>query len=122
MRPLDSSPDSWGAHKASIFPHAGPTLYTQLTSVSPPAEPTTGGDVVYATEAGMKLFDIVLGSLSDSGFFFVRSIPVSASDGPAGQAQPTYKLQWYVESTGAEVPTGFNLSNETVRLLAVGPK
>ncbi len=121
-RPLDSSPDSFGAHKYSCFPHTGPTVYVQLTSVSPPADATVGGDTVQAVEAGMKLFDIVLGSLSDSGFFFVRSIPVSKSDSLAGSQQPTDKLVWYLESSGAEVAAGFNLSNETVRLVAWGTK
>lgn len=122
MRPLDSSPDSWGAHKASVFPHPGPASYDQLDVTSPAALPASGGDVVQAVEAGMKYFDIVLGSFSDTGKYFVRSIPVAPSDATNGGQQTTYRLAWYVTATGAEAANAADLSDEVVRLLGIGPK
>lgn len=123
LRPLDSSPDSFGAHKASIFPHQGPAAYAQVVIDSPPdAVPASGGDVVQAVEAGLKLFDIVLGSLSDSGVYFVKSVPVSRSDYLNGAQLTTYRLQWFVTATGAEVAAEVDLSGECVRLFALGTK
>ncbi len=122
MRPLDGSPDSWGAHKASVFPHAGPASYDQLDVTSPAALPTAGGDLVEAVEAGMKLFDFVVGGMSDTGTYFVRTIPVQSSAAFNGASQSTYRLVWYVTATGAEVANAVDLSDEVVRLLGIGPK
>lgn len=126
MRPLDSSPDSFGSHKASIFPHAGPASYTQVTVGSPAGTlVTVGGDLVQAVEAGMKLFDFVTGSLTDDGLYEVKCIPTSIS-GNSGHLpavpKTNYRLQWFVVSTGAEVSGGTDLSASIVRLFAVGTK
>lgn len=123
MRPLPNSPDSFGAHRYSCFPHAGPAPYTQVVVESPPpAVPSSGGDLVQAVEAGLSLFDFVIGGMSDSGLYFVRAVPVSDSSQMPGSQQSTYRLVWYVASTGVEVPTGFTLSGEVVRLIAFGIK
>lgn len=121
---FDRSPDSWGSHRASVFAVTGPAPYTRITAASPVSVPSAGGQVIQAVQAGLSLFDIVYGSMSDSGLYFVRCVPVSASSGRAGVGgqQSTYRLVWYVASTNVEVPTGFTLSNEWVRLLAVGTK
>jgi hypothetical protein len=104
----------------SIFPHKGPDRYTPVTISSPLANPVAGGDLVYGSEAGMKLFDMVLGSLSDSGVYRVHSIPVSRSDNPQGSQQPTYRLQWCYADDGLEVVDGTYLGGECVRLIAFG--
>lgn len=122
MRPLDGYPTSWGSSRASVFPHAGPTLYQRVNLGSPSTVPVSDGDTVEAVEAGMKYFDIVLGSLTDSSLYEVQSIPVAQSDEMSGAQTTTYKLRWVVVATGAEVADGVDLSAEIVRLLAVGPK
>lgn len=126
MRPLDSSPDSFGAHKASIFPHAGPASYTQVTVGSPAGTVVTvGGDIVEAVEAGMKLFDFVVGGLTDDGLYEVKCIPLSVSgDSSNVPAIPktTYRLMWFVVSTGSEVAGAVDLSASIVRLSALGIK
>ena len=127
MRPLDSSPDAWGAHLGSVFPHAGPSSYTQITEGVAPAL-ATGGDTTQAIEAGLKFFDYVIGGLTDSGKYRVECIPtavsgVIGSNRPnAGQAKTTYRLRWVVVSTGSEAAGAVDLSAEIVRLLGVGPK
>lgn len=136
MRPMDCSPDAWGAHRASIFPHAGPTSYTQVTNGTAPAV-ATGGDTVQAVEAGMKLFDLVLGGICDSGDFRVDAMPVSVSGLVSGQVLPatpttTYKLKWtalrtatiggQAQTINTQAAASTNLSAEIVRLLGIGPK
>lgn len=132
MRPMDGSPDSWGATRAATFPHAGPTSYTQVTVGVPPAV-ATGGDTVQAVEAGMKLLDRVIAGVTDSGNYRVDAIPKSASGGTQ-PAQPTttFCLKWTALRTGSiggqsqvintEAITATNLSTEIVRLTGIGPK
>lgn len=122
LRPLDGYPTSHGSTRFAVFPHAGPALYAQVEIPSPPSVPVSGGDVVEAVECGLKLFDKVVGGLTDSGLYEVKGIPVSRSDFQNGAAQPTYILQWFVVSTGAEVGAETDLSDEIVRLHAYGPK
>lgn len=126
MRPMDGYPDSFGSHRASVFPHVGPSSYTQITEGVAPAL-ATGGDTVEAIEAGMKFFEYVSGGLTDSGKFRVECIPTTLSGVVASQAsipQPsrTYRLRWVVVATGAEVAGAVDLDAEIVRLFAVGPK
>lgn len=130
LRPFDGYPDSWGAQRASIFGHAGPASYVQITSV-PGTVPVTGGDTVQAVEAGMKFFDKVEGGQTDDGAFTVRAIPVTPSQ-LVGGPSTTYKLQWIANFSGAfggqmqvagtEVIAATNLSTILVRLTAIGPK
>lgn len=121
MRPLDGYPTSWGSTRASVAPIAGPTSYAPIVLDSPPGTPT-GGHVIEAVQFGLTLIDLAFGSLTDSAIYYVRTIPVSPSDTIRGSSQPTYRLVWYIEATGAEVATGTNLSTEIVRVLAIGPK
>ena len=122
MRPLDGYPQPEGYSKVSVFPHAGPTSYQQMQPGSPTAVPIDDSDQVEAVEAGLKLFDFVVGGITDDGLFEVVCVPLSASDGPAGQATTRYGLVWYTVSTRTQVVQGTDLSGSTVRLLAYGPK
>ena len=123
MRPLDMYPDNFGAHKGSVFPHAGPASYTAVVEVSPADFPVTGGDIVEAVEAGLKLFDwIASGSLTDDGAYRVEVIPLTLSDDQVGAPSRTMVLRWVVVATGAEVAGGVDLSDRVVRLFALGPK
>lgn len=136
MRPLADYPSAWGAQRASVFPHAGPASYTQITPGTPPA-PATGGDSVLPVEAGMKFFDQVQGNVTDSGNFSVLAIPTqpssTSSTGPlSGQQCTAYTLLWIALVTGViggqaqvagtEAAATTDLSDEVVRLTAIGPK
>ena len=118
MPPLSEFPDPFGAHQGSVFRHAGPASYTQMTT-----GPLAGGDTVDAGEAGLQFFDAVIAvGLSDSGVYRVEGVaPVGnpSTNNRAAHA-PTWRLRWVVVSTGAEVAAAFNLSAQTVRLFAIG--
>lgn len=117
MPPLADFPDSFGAHKGSVFYHQGPSSYTQMTT-----GPLAGGDPVTPVEAGVKYFDIVLsGGLSDSGVYRVEG--VASVEHPSNNKQAahatTWRLRWIVVATGNQVAAREDLSAEVVRLLAV---
>ena len=120
MPPLADYPDSFGAHKFATFSHTGPLSYTQFTDT-----PVAGGDTVQALpEAGMSFFDAVWAAtgLSDSGTYRVEGCAPAANPSTNKQAAHarTWVLRWIVVATGAEVAALFDLSGETVRLVAVG--
>lgn len=126
MRLMDGYPDAWGAHRASVVPHAGPASYTQITEGVAPAL-ATGGDTISAIEAGQKFIDWVGGQLTDSAKYRVEPIPTTVSGvvaSPQIQGVPatTYRLRWVVVATGAEVAAEVDLSTEIVRLLVIGHK
>lgn len=132
-RPYDSYPDSWGAQRASVIPHAGPSSYTQV-SVGTPPTPATGGDATLtAVEAGLKYIDYAVAGITDSGNYRVDVIPTVASGtGPNGAAQTTVRLKWTALRTASiggqsqtintEAASATDLSAEVVRVLVIGPK
>jgi hypothetical protein len=93
--------------------------------------PVVGGDTVQAVQAGMKYFDKVEGGQTDDGAFTVQAVPVSVSAIIGGPSK-TYRLRWISNVTalvggqnqtaGQEAVAATNLSAETVRLMAIGPK
>lgn len=121
-RPLDMYPDSFGAHRGSVFPHAGPTSYQQMQPGSPVSIPIDDGDRVYATEAGLKYFDYVVGGLTDDGLYEVVAVPLSNSLYQPGAPTTAYGLVWYTVNTRTQVSYNTDLSGSTVRLFALGPK
>ena len=131
LRPLDSYPDSWGAQRASIVPHAGPAIYVQVVVGTPPAV-ATGGDTLQAVSAGLKYIDIVLLGVTDSGNYRVEGIPKARSGFATGQQTTSYTLRWIACRTasiggqsqvvGTEAIAATDLSAEIVRLLVIGPK
>lgn len=126
-RPISGFPDAWGASRASVFPHTGPASYAQITY-----GPAAAGNIVDVTETGMGAFSWLSNGVTDSGNFAVIAIPTSSSVGPVGTQTTTYRLRWnalrtatiggQAQTAGAEAVATTNLSGETVRLLAVGPK
>jgi len=125
MRTMNGYPDSFGAKRASVFPHRGPTTYVVIDENVAPIL-AGGGDLVYANEAGMKYFDHVMGGSSDSGTYFVQVIPTTvsgivATPGAIPQPGTSARLKWLVAATGAEA-AAVDLSAEIVRLFAVGPQ
>lgn len=129
-RPLDGYPDSFGSHRASVFPHAGPASYTQITATAGTV-PATGGDTVQSIEAGLKYFDYLAAGITDDGAFLVVALPVTITN-IVGGPSTTYKLWWIsrvsalvggqMQTAGAEAVAATNLSAEIVRLFALGPK
>lgn len=133
IRPLDGYPDSWGSHRVSVFPHVGPLSYVQVVAVAGTV-PVTGGDTIQALEAGMKFIETIQDGFTDDGCFCVEPIPVvgSGTTTQMGQSPKTFIARWFSRVTAAiggqnqvagnEVVAGTNLSAETVRLTAFGPK
>lgn len=125
-RPLDGYPQPFGYSKGSVFPHNGPSSYIPMQPGSPTAVPIDDGDRVQAVEAGLKLFDFVVGGLTDDGLYEVVAVPLNQSDN-GGAATPasgttSYGLVWYVVNTRTQVTEGTDLSAKVVRLFAMGPK
>jgi hypothetical protein len=115
-RPLHGYPQAIGASMLSILPHTGPASYVQIVHA------TGVGDSVSGPEAGLKYFDWVSGGLTDSGTYRIEAAPKTVSTSPQGAAATTYLLKWVVVATGAEVAAAVDLSAQTVRLMAIGPK
>ena len=122
IRPLDGYPDSFGSHRASVFPHKGPTSYQQMQPGSPVAIPVDDGDTVEAVSAGLKYFEYVSAGLTDDGLYEVVAVPLSNSLYNPGAPQTTYGLVWYTVNTRTQVAYNVDLSGSTVRLFALGPK
>jgi hypothetical protein len=105
-------PQSVGSRVYSVIDHVGPASYTQITPGSPP----TGGDVVKASEFGLRFISAVYAGLSDDGTYNVE-----ASMGIAGGQEVTQAtLIWIVAHTGAEAAGAANLSARSIRLFAIG--
>ena len=118
MPPLADYPDSFGAHRACVFSHAGPASYTQMTT-----GPLAGGNTVQAVEAGIKYFDAVIPvGLSDSGVYRVEAVAPVGNPSTNKQAAhaTSWRLRWVVVATGAEAAALLDLSAQTVRLFALG--
>lgn len=137
MRPLPGYPTSIGNRRFTVFPHKGPSSYTQI-SITGGTVPITGGDTVQVQpEGGIKFADWFGGTAqSDDGFWTVKTFPVTPSNAPTGVAasgapQQTFKLQWIANKTaafggqnqtaGTEAVATTDLSTAVVRLAAAGP-
>lgn len=136
-RPLGGYQCAIGSKALSVFPHIGPTSYTQVTATAGTV-PATGGDTVQAgPEAGVKAFDTVFGGVTDDGAFYVEAIPITVSNPNAvnssalsGIPSTTFLLRWMARVTasvggqnqvaGTEAIAASNLSGECVRLTAIG--
>jgi hypothetical protein len=112
-------PQPFGAKKASVFYHAGPASYTQMT-----AGPVAGGDTCTPEEAGLNRFECVVPvGLSDSGTYRVEGVAPAANPSNnrvAAGTCATWVLRWVVVATGAQAAGALDLSAERVRLFALG--
>lgn len=124
-------PTTFGDKRVALWNHSGPASYTQVVNGSP----ATGGDTITQAELqsqGLKAADLITALLtSDDGQFEVACIPVAgnSSSGPgvtpsfgANGSVIIFRLRWLVSATGAEVAALTNLSQRTIKLLAIGPK
>lgn len=101
-----------GDRLMSIVDHKGPASYASVVTGSPP----TGGDVLTATECGLKYITAISGQISDDGQYSVEATP-----GQAGGGEGTSSvLFWATANTGAQVSAATNLSARTVRLIVYG--
>jgi hypothetical protein len=117
-RPKEGYPTPIGSVLLSVFPVTGPASYSQYTA------PSTGGqDVQLLPNAGIKTGDVVLGGISTDGVHRAEVVQLEAST-VNGQtlANSRIVVKWYVVATGSEVAGGFDLSDTTVYLTAIGPK
>lgn len=134
MRPFDGYPTSWGNTRVSLFPHAGPASYTQVTFNAAGAV-ITPGDTVQAVEAGLKYFDKVDGAITDDGHFQLqvyRSSLLSQSNASLGPPMTFMYVRWIAlvtatyagqaQTAGTEAVAGSNLSTFVAALEAIGPK
>lgn len=113
---LSGYPQPIGQKYQTVCVHTGPASYTQVTPGAAPA----GGDTFYASEAGLKRVDSLVGSISDNGQYLVVPIFTDNVPSPGTGAQAQVKLMWIVAATGAEVAGGVGLSGRTVRMVAQG--
>jgi len=74
-----------------------------------PASYVTGGDPV-TLQNNRRYIDVLFSALTVSGTYLVRGIPAAAGE------RQTWKVKWFVVSTGAEVGAAVNLSAETVQM------
>ncbi len=121
---LADYPTSWGSSRVSIFVHHGPAAYAPITGNGVPGN----GDVVMAAEAGLKAFDAVIPlgvSYNPGGSAHTVRVayPNGNTPGPGTAAVParTVLLRW-MTALEAEVAENTDLSTQSVRLLAIGPK
>lgn len=99
---LKGYPDLIGKRFAWVGYGSGPASYSQTTA-DPLALPQ------YQT-----YIDSCFEGTSISGTYIVRAIPSALG------ARATWKLRWYVVSTGAEVGNGVSLAAESVQLSGFG--
>jgi hypothetical protein len=118
--PCSSYPMPVGKKLENIFDHTGPASYTQFST------PTTGGDVLNASDIGVGGFDRVEGSWDTTGQFSCVAINQA---GGYGNALPKVILYYtalvtatvggQAQTAGTQVASATNLSTFSFRLRAV---
>jgi hypothetical protein len=101
-----------GDRYMSVVDHKGPASYATVVTGTPP----TGGDVLQASECGLKYITAVSGQISDDGQFSVEATPTVGGGGEA----TSVILLWVTVNTGAQVGNATNLSARTIRLIVFG--
>jgi hypothetical protein len=84
------------------------------TDIPGPASYTTGGFTVLASSLGIGGIDWIGAGGAISGNYFAVGTPIGAG------TQPSYNVQVFVSSTGAEAGAETELDGETFRLIIVG--
>jgi hypothetical protein len=78
-----------------------------------PASYATGGDPIALPGFGQYI-DAISAGVSVSGTYFVMGVP------SVGGPRPTWRLMWFLTSTGAQVTSTTDLSGETVQFGGLG--
>jgi len=91
--------------------------FVAARGITGPASYTTGGVLISATRFGLltKLALVIPETLSASGTYFVKILRTGT-----GTNVNTVLVQWFVQSTGAQVANGTSLSAESVRIMVIG--
>lgn len=102
ITPYHGYPDRIGKRFAFAGSGIGPASYSQTT-----LDPVT-------LSGFQTQIDVLHRARTVSGLYDVVPIP------SVGALRATWKLRWYVVSTGAEVANAVNLSGETVVMAGLG--
>lgn len=110
---LDGYPQGFaGDRYGSCIDHIGPASYAVVVVGTPP----TGGDLLLASEFGLKIITMAWGSVSDNGQFRADLTPTVGAKG-----EPTsWIIRYVVDATGVEVTAATNLSARSFRIFAIG--
>lgn len=112
-RNLDGYPTYVGGKLETIVDLDGPASYNNTGVFA------TSGQVINASDFGWGGFEIVdAQSLSSDGLNWVQiQLPGQSQTGEAkGNAVPTARIHWLVQTTNAEVANAVNLSAKSIRL------
>jgi hypothetical protein len=102
-----------------VQPQSIGEVYVAGRDIAGPASYTGGagnGQVISASMFGLLFVRLVTSApdIDSSETYFVRVVPAGKG------AQSTFRVRWYVLSSGAEVTNATNLSASKVRYLVVG--
>jgi hypothetical protein len=89
--------------------HLGPASYTAVTTGAAP----TGGDVLTATECGLKFIQQVFASGDNTGVYEIVPLGVVGD-------QTSMILRWFTAAGMTEVAGATDLSAKRVQLLVIG--
>jgi hypothetical protein len=106
-----------GDRMMSIVDVTGPTSYTQITPGVPPAGPT-GGQVLSAQNVGLKVIELVICGLDNSGTYTVDGARLPVAQG--AEFPNSIALIWVTAASGAQVAGATNLSTFTTRMAFIG--
>ena len=99
----------------TVWDHAGPSSYTQVTPGSPP----TGGQVISCAKMGLPTNVVWAQSMgSDDGQYDI--VCMLSPFNPGMPSATGLILKWVNAATGAEVAGATDLSGRTVRLMGIG--
>jgi len=91
--------------------HAGPTSYAVVVVGT---NPVTAGDVLQASEFGLRWIEHVFGGVTSDGLYEVRA--ANPTSGPV----TSLSLQWIDLTSGLEVAALTDLSGSVVNLWVIG--
>jgi len=100
----------------SVIDVSGPEAYEQIV-IGQADEPPDGGQEITAADFGIQSLDFIASMGSDDGQCGVHVIPAHFFE---GDSLTEVLLQWITLADGAEVDADTDLSDFTVRLLAIG--
>ena len=92
-----------GPYMARLVDHDGPTSYT-----------SPGGETITALSLGFKRVLAVFAMASDDGTQFAMARIA------AKKTATSFRLLWYLSTTGAEIANATNLSARSLKLLVIG--
>lgn len=102
--------DVFGGHMFNTIDYTGPASYTN-TGVGATSGDSPLSHRMFGFENTIEcIIDV---SIDQTGTYF-------AQDQPVNNGVTSWRLRWFVLSTGAEVANGVNLSGITIKVAAIG--